>query len=213
MNHSILKGCRMTCETFEKSFMPSFKSFSFHRALETAERLINTQNAERINTLLVRAYNAQQQTKRQPIKIKNFMADHLFVTTIECMINDLIAISKNPSEYETKCCDTGLDVFVHKGLLYIVPLTSFINEYKLPSSVEDFSYSPESIGPEWGVRKETWQKLYKNGKMRMEIINASKGIGVEEIKNHFLNPPKPKQQPKPQTNSEQTQELSETQAA
>lgn len=213
MNDRIAKGCRMTTEVFEKSFMPSFKNFSFHRAFKIAERLIATQNTERVNTQLVRAYNAQQQIKKQPIKIRAFIAEHSFVASIECMIGDLIAISRNPSEYQTKCCDAGLDIFVHKGLLYVVPLTSFINEYKLPSSVEDFSYSPESIGPEWGVRKETWQKLYKNGKMRMEIINASKGIGVEEIKNHFLNPPKPKQQPKPQTNSEQVQELSETQAA
>lgn len=213
MNSSIPKGCRMTCEAFEKSFIPSFKTFSFNRAFKTAEKLIASQDRERITTQLVRAYNVQQQIKKQPVRIRAFIAEHSFVASIECMIGDLIAISQNPSNYETKCCDAGLDVFIHKGLVYAVPLTSFIKEYKIPNSAEDFSYSPDSVGPDWHIRKDTWQKLYRGGRMRMEIINASKGIGLDEIKNHFLNPPKPKPQPKPETTEDTKQELSDTQAA
>lgn len=184
----IQKGCRMTCEVFERVFVPSFRNFSFHRAFKVAEKLLSSQAPERTATQLVRAYNQMQMIKKQSVGVKAFIAEHSQMARIECVIHDIIAISRNPSEYQTPCCDAGIDIFIHKNMIYAVPLSAFIKEYKIPTKVEDFSYSPENISPDWSLRKETWENLYKNGRMRMELINALKNIGVDEIKKRLLNP-------------------------
>ena len=183
----IAKGCRMSCEKFERVFVPSFRNFCFNRAFKIAEKLLNSQSLDRTTTHLVRAYNQMQMIKKQPVKIKSYIAQNLHATRVECVISDLIAISRNPTEYQTPCCDAGIDVFIHQNMVYAVPLSVFVKEYKTPKSIEDFSYSDESMGPDWSLRKETWQKLYSVGRMRLEIINASKNLGLNEIKNKLLS--------------------------
>lgn len=188
----ILKGCRMTCATFERTFVPSFRNFSFRCAYKIAEKLLESQDSEKILIQLVRAFNQSQMTQKQPVKVKKYISEHSHSVKIDAVIENLIAISRKPTEYQTPCCDTGIDVFVHQNMIYAVPLSVFVEEFKLPKSVEDFSYFPEILTSDNSHRKETWQKLYKNGRMRMEIINASKNLGIDEIKNQLLNPPTPK---------------------
>ena len=196
MNGNIIHGCRMSCDVFEKTFLPSFRNFSFAQAFKIAERVLSCQNTEVITLKLVRDYNSKQLIEKQPIKVKEYISKNYQAAAIEGMLDNLIDLSRNPSRYQSKPCDAAIDVFVHKNMIYTAILSEFVQDYKLSKNVEDFSFSTENIGsdPNWNVKKEIWQKLYKNGRMRLNIIDLQNGLGIQEIRDHFANPTKNKKE-------------------
>lgn len=183
MNY-LSKACRMNCDTFEKIFLPSFKSFCFEQAISIAHRIMQSQSHESITMETIKNYQ-KERINNKKLDLTNFLKENKKEIQINFMIEELIKSSSGPNKNSYTCVDAGIDVFIYKNKIYAVPLSLFLEKYTIPQETEDFSYSEDVVSENWAIRHDVWKNLYQSDKMRLEIINASKKIGLKEIENRL----------------------------
>jgi hypothetical protein len=174
----------MNCDTFEKIFLPSFKSFCFEQAISIAHRIMQSQSHESITMETIKNYQ-KERINNKKLDLTNFLKENKKEIQIKFMIEELIKSSVGSNKNSHTCVDAGVDVFVYKNKIYAVPLSLFLEKYTIPQEAEDFSYSEDVVSENWAIRRDVWQNLYQSDKMRLEIINASKKIGLKEIENRL----------------------------
>jgi hypothetical protein len=183
MNY-LSKACRMNCDTFENIFLPSFKSFCFKQAISIAHRIMQSQSHESITMETIKSYQ-KERINNKKLDLTTFLKENKKEIQIQFMIEELIKSSANQNKNSYTCVDASVDVFIYKNKIYAVPISLFLEKYTIPQEAEDFSYSEDVISKNWAIRHDVWQNLNQSDRMRMEIINASKKIGLKEIENRL----------------------------
>jgi hypothetical protein len=174
----------MNCDTFENIFLPSFKSFCFKQAISIAHRIMQSQSHESITMETIKSYQ-KERINNKKLDLTTFLKENKKEIQIQFMIEELIKSSANQNKNSYTCVDASVDVFIYKNKIYAVPINLFLEKYTIPQEAEDFSYSEDVISENWAIRHDVWQNLNQSDRMRMEIINASKKIGLKEIENRL----------------------------
>lgn len=174
---------RMSVNSFEKSFMPEFKAFVFQKAIQVATDMMARQDDYAVRLRIAKTFSDNQMIdKKERLKLRDFIQKNIRKVSIECTVDKMKEISKNPDQFQTPCTDASLSIWLHNGKMYVAAHNIFINDFKKPQHCEIFNFSKESDDHNNWQRKPTWEKvLAESCPMIMQVINANQGIGTDAI--------------------------------
>jgi hypothetical protein len=176
---------RMSCKTFEKTFFPAFKEFSFLKAKKIATDLLGRQDHQEMAIKIAQIFQNKKVADRKFVcSFSEFYATHALALCIEQVKFDMIDISKNPEKYRTPCCDAAFDAWLNQGKMYVATHGRFVNELKKLAGVDHFSVNGEF---DLNDRLPTWKRVFDEScRMHVDIIKGSAKIGLDDVCNNLV---------------------------
>lgn len=185
--HQNIFGFQDVRKSFLRLILPAFRKHCFNRVIKRIRDLMPKIDDKVIRDIYKNKGWAKSTSYDEFCKKKE-----TFIRLRETLKLCAEASSKLTRDF-VYCIDCSLNVWLHKGKVYVIPYgeTWIFDCFKSPDRVEDFSYWNNTDHPDdltirkWNARRKTWEEVclrdWDYSRMVHDIVDAKKSIGLYEV--------------------------------